>query len=115
MCGSDNKSSTCSTEISSRRRRTKWADGHYNEACTGFWGALFLGCGFSFYSFLGIREHLQNRIFSDKAWRVRNHRQIVEELTRRTAPAALNYSMPNGLGNSEKSEILTRDATIPTP
>ena len=62
----------------------------------------------------GVREHFENHVVSANAWAsYDNSRQIVEELPANGTSGPYAFHSANGLVNSEKIEILTRDRNNP--
>ena len=58
----------------------------------------------------GVREHFENKTLSANAWAsYDNTRQVVEELRANGTSGPYAFRSSNGLVNSEKIEILTRD------
>ena len=62
----------------------------------------------------GVREHYENKNISANAWAsYDNTRQVVEELRANGTSGPYSFHSSNGLVNSEKVEILTRDRNNP--
>lgn len=62
----------------------------------------------------GVREHYENKNVSANAWAsYDNTRQVVEELRANGTSGPYSFHSSNGLVNSEKIEILTRDRNNP--
>ncbi len=62
----------------------------------------------------GVREHFENKTVSANAWAsYDNTRQVVEELRANGTSGPYAFRSANGLLNSEKVEILTRDRNNP--
>jgi large repetitive protein len=62
----------------------------------------------------GVREHYENKNVSANAWAsYDNTRQVVEELRANGTSGPYSFHSANGLVNSEKIEVLTRDRNNP--
>lgn len=65
-------------------------------------------------SLTGAREHFENKNVSANAWASYDStRQVIEELRANGTSGPYNFRSANGLVNSEKVEILTRDRNNP--